>query len=80
MILLVGATGVVRGAYPTVAINGGDELWYVELPAPRGEALHAGKYYDAGQAASRTGRAPGLDIYVNGRRCNESKGTLTIRE
>ena len=50
------------------------------VPAPREEALHPGKYYDAGRGASRTGRAPGLDIYVNGRRCNESKGTLTLRE
>jgi hypothetical protein len=37
MILLVGATGVVRGAYPAVAINGGDELWYVEFPPPEGK-------------------------------------------
>jgi hypothetical protein len=43
MILLVGATGVVRGAYPAVAINGGDELWYVELPTPRGGSIASRK-------------------------------------
>jgi hypothetical protein len=79
MILLVGATGVVRGAYPAVAINGGDELWYVEFPPPEGKrCIPESTTTRGGPPPARA--APGLDIYVNGPRCNESKGTLTLRE
>ncbi len=64
----------------TVAIDSGDEWWYVDLAAPRGETLHPGKYYGAERAAFRTGRAPGPDVSGNGRGCNEVWGSFSVRQ
>ncbi len=67
-------------AYLTVAIDSGDDRWNVELAAPKGEMLHPGKYYNAERAAFRTGRAPGLDVYGNGRGCKRVWGSFSIRQ
>src|SRR5215217_3392613 len=80
MILLVGATGVVRGVYPAVAINGGDELWYVELPAPKGKRCIPESTMTRGRPPRARAARPASTSTSTAAGANESKGTLTIRE
>jgi hypothetical protein len=64
----------------TVAVTSGDDWWYIDLAAPRGENLHPGTYRDAERAAFRTGRAPGLDVFGDGRGCNEVYGQFAVNQ
>jgi hypothetical protein len=52
--------------------------WTVELAAPRDTALKVGAYLDAQRAAFRTGAAPGIDVFGDGRGCNQVFGSFTI--
>ena len=64
----------------TFSVTTATEFWYVNLAAPSGEELHAGTYYNAERAAFRTGRSPGLDVYGDGRGCNQIYGTFAINQ
>lgn len=76
------ATLVVNGtaAALTFSVDNGVDWWYVNLSAPKGETLHPGVYYNAERSAFRTGRAPGLDVYGNGRGCNKVWGAFSINQ
>ncbi|MGW7268530.1 hypothetical protein [Streptomyces sp. NPDC054842] len=63
-----------------VRVSGDTGWWDVELAAPAGEKLHPGVYRDAERAAFRTGRAPGLDVYGDGRGCNEVHGQFSVNQ
>ena len=52
--------------------------WTVWLAAPRGQSLHPGTYVNATRAAFRTGPAPGIDVFGDGRGCNNVYGSFTI--
>jgi hypothetical protein len=54
--------------------------WTVDLAAPAGERLHPGTYASAERAAFRTGRAPGLDVFGQGRGCNQVWGSFAINQ
>jgi hypothetical protein len=56
------------------------QWWGVELEAPVGTSLSPGTYYNAERAPFRTGRAPGLDVYGDGRGCNNDYGTFAINQ
>jgi hypothetical protein len=62
----------------TFSVTTSTEFWYVNLAAPQDEKLHPGNFYNAERAPFRTGRAPGLDVFGDGRGCNEVWGTFTI--
>ena len=52
--------------------------WTVWLAAPRGQSLHPGTYSNAVRAAFRTGSAPGIDVFGDGRGCNQVIGSFTV--
>ncbi len=58
------------------AVSGNREDWMVRLQAPTGQALAVGTYPT--QRFAGAGLA-GLDVSGNGRGCNASSGTVTIR-
>ncbi|MEU4200378.1 hypothetical protein AB0B79_07100 [Streptomyces sp. NPDC039022] len=72
-ITLTGNAGEVR-----VRVEGAEDLWDIDIAAPKGEQLRPGVYRDAERAAFRTGRSPGLDVGGNGRGCNEVYGQFTV--
>ncbi|MFI0261461.1 hypothetical protein ACH4OW_20775 [Streptomyces sp. NPDC017056] len=74
-ITLTGDAGAVR-----VRVEGGEDLWDIDIAAPKGEQLRPGVYRDAERAAFRTGRSPGLDVGGNGRGCNEVYGQFTVNQ
>jgi hypothetical protein len=53
-------------------------LWAVNLAAPRGQSLQVGTFSNAMRAAFRESSQPGLDVYGDGRGCNQVFGTFTI--
>ena len=52
--------------------------WTVWLAAPRGQSLHPGTYSNAVRAAFRTGSAPGIDVFGDGRGCNNVSGSFAV--
>ena len=52
--------------------------WTVWLGAPRGQALRPGTYLNAQRAAFRTGSTPGIDVFGDGRGCNNVYGSFTV--
>jgi hypothetical protein len=56
------------------------EWWHVELAAPIDTTLSPGTYPNAERAPFRTGRAPGLEVYGDGRGCNTLFGSFTINQ
>jgi hypothetical protein len=62
----------------TVAVTSGSDFWFIRLAAPHGDVLRPGVYRNAERAAFRTGRAPGLDVFGDGRGCNEVFGQFTV--
>jgi hypothetical protein len=63
-----------------LTVSTADEQWAVNLAAPRGEQLRPGIYRNAEGAATRTGRSPGLDVYGDGRGCNEVYGQFSVNQ
>ncbi|GCD44772.1 hypothetical protein [Streptomyces paromomycinus] len=74
-ITLTGDAGAVR-----VRVQGAEDLWDIDIAAPKGEQLRPGVYRNAERAAFRTGRSPGLDVGGNGRGCNEVYGQFSIAQ
>ena len=64
----------------TLSVTTSTEDWHVNIAAPRGEQLHPGVYEDAERAPFRTGRSPGLDVWGDGRGCNEVWGDFAINQ
>lgn len=54
------------------------DWWYINIAPPIGKKLRVGTYTGAERAAFRTGSAPGLDVYGDGRGCNTLSGSFTI--
>ena len=54
--------------------------WTVWLAAPRGQSLQPGTYVNATRAAFRTGSAPGIDVFGDGRGCNNVYGSFTVTQ
>jgi hypothetical protein len=52
--------------------------WTVWLGAPRGQALRPGTYVNAQRAAFRTGATPGIDVFGDGRGCNNVYGSFSV--
>jgi len=52
--------------------------WIVWIAAPRGQSLHPGTYSNAERAAFRTGSAPGIDVFGDGRGCNNVYGSFAV--
>lgn len=61
----------------TYAVSGNREDWMVQLQPPTGQTLAVGTYPT--QRFASAGVA-GLDVGGNGRGCNTSSGTITIRD
>jgi hypothetical protein len=64
----------------TVSVTSGSDWWYIDLGAPRGQQLHAGVYYNAERDPFRTGLAPGLNVFGDGRGCNNVYGQFSINQ
>ncbi|MFH9423280.1 hypothetical protein [Streptomyces sp. NPDC017529] len=64
--------------YARVSVRAPGEWWEIDLAAPKGERLRPGVYRNAERAVARTGRSPGLDVWGNGRQCNELYGQFTV--
>ncbi len=58
----------------------GDGGWTIDLRAPAGEAFSPGTYVHAERAAFATGRSPGLDVFGNGRGCNQVFGRFSVNQ
>ncbi|GGS54232.1 hypothetical protein AB0E75_17995 [Streptomyces griseoviridis] len=54
--------------------------WEVSLAAPKGERLRPGVYRDVERTPLRTGRAPGLDVYGEGRSCDDVYGRFAVNQ
>ncbi|MGZ4416169.1 MAG: HYR domain-containing protein [Gaiellaceae bacterium] len=54
--------------------------WYVNIAAPAGRPLAVGSYTGAFRAPFRPAGSPGLDIYGDGRGCNNLTGQFDINE
>ena len=63
-----------------MSVSKGNDYWYAELSAPRGQRLQPGRYYFAERSAFRSGRSPGIDIDGNGRGCNRIWGSVYIQQ
>jgi len=61
----------------TVGDAGGWNLWF---RAPEGQLLQPGVYRHAERASFATGRSPGLDVFGNGRGCNEVFGRFAVNQ
>jgi hypothetical protein len=63
-----------------LSVRSGDDNWTVDLAAPRGDVLRPGVYQNAERASFRTGRSPGLDVYGDGRGCNDVYGQFSVNQ
>ncbi|MFG1811750.1 hypothetical protein [Streptomyces sp. NPDC049040] len=61
-----------------VSVSRADENWTVWLAAPRGDVLRPGVYTKAEEAPIRTGHAPGLFVFGDGRACSNLYGQFSI--
>ncbi|HXN58577.1 MAG TPA: superinfection immunity protein [Candidatus Angelobacter sp.] len=52
--------------------------WTVWLAAPRGQVLHPGTYVNATRAAFRADSSPGIDVFGDGRGCNNVYGSFSV--
>lgn len=63
----------------SVQIMSGNEWWYAEFFAPRGETLRPGTYRDV-EGGLHTGRAAGMEVHGDGRGCSDVYGQFTIEQ
>ena len=64
----------------TVYVNAADgEWWYVTIAPPQGQLLHTGTY-SATRAPFQTGTEAGLEVSGDGRGCNQSFDSFTIKQ
>jgi len=72
-----GPPTVTGGFQMVVTANNGD-WWYINVAPPKGQSLQVGYCSDVQRAAFREGSHPGLDVFGNGRGCNNLTGDFTI--
>ncbi|HET7489363.1 MAG TPA: Ig-like domain repeat protein [Acidimicrobiales bacterium] len=71
-------------SYLTLSVNSGSSSpsgshsYYLNFAAPPGQTLAPGLYAGATRAPFRKTGEPGIDIYGDGRGCNEVKGSFTV--
>lgn len=77
-------TVTISGQADSVAVNvsGGTfgKSFTLNVAAPPSQSLAVGTYEDAQRAAFRTAGHAGLDVYGDGRGCNEVVGRFTVRD
>jgi hypothetical protein len=61
----------------TAGVSGRRDGWSMRLAAPSGQQFEVGKTYETARFADAD--HAGLDVYGNGRGCNQSAGTLTVK-
>jgi Big-like domain-containing protein len=76
-------SGLYGNGAPTLSgvelqVTTATEWWYVNVAPPSGGALAVGTYDGAQRAAFRSAGAPGLDVYGDGRGCNQVFGSFTV--
>jgi hypothetical protein len=59
-------------------VSSGSDNWTVQLSAPPESQLHPGSYPNAQRSSFRTAGHPGVDVYGNGRGCNQVVGSFTV--
>src|SRR6185437_12735012 len=81
----IGAGATVDYTNPSVTLTAsavtvtvGLNTWTLNLSAPSGQSLAVGTYSGAVRTGSST--APGIDLYGDGRGCNNDYGSFTITE
>jgi hypothetical protein len=73
------ATASQDGTLVSVSVfPAGGSFWFVDLAAPRGEALATGTYTGATRAAFRAPGEPGIDVSGDGRGCNQILGSFSV--
>lgn len=65
-------------AYFWIVEPGNGEWWGVNIAAAPGQPLLEGSYSNAVRAAFRGAGQPGLDVYGDGRGCNEVAGSFNV--
>ncbi|MDQ6793416.1 MAG: hypothetical protein M3067_01095 [Chloroflexota bacterium] len=63
-----------------LVVERGDSYWSIDLAAPSGHPLQVGTYENATRLGARNEKTPVLMIYGDGRGCNESTGSFTIKQ
>jgi hypothetical protein len=71
--------GTTRDYLQLVVEQGGD-YWSIDIAAPTGHALEVGTYDNAAEPPDRTDTTAGLMVYGEGRACNRSTGSFTIKQ
>jgi len=66
--------------YLQLVVQRADEYWSVDIAAPTGHTLEVGTYDNTAEPSARTYKTAGLMIYGEGRACNRSTGSFTIKE
>jgi len=64
----------------SVSVQDSGTFWSAQLSPGRGDTLHPGDYLHAERDSFRTGRAPGLDVYGDGRGCNTVSGSFRVNQ
>lgn len=62
----------------TIQVEAPSDNWSIELAAPRGSVLAPGTYLDATEAPFRSGTSPGIDVWGDGRSCDNDFGQFSI--
>ena len=68
----------LRGGYPTFSVSSATDQFDVWLAAPAGQPLVPGTYTDAQRFDFRSAGFPGLDVFGDGRGCNQVVGSFTV--
>lgn len=62
------------------SVNSPTESWNISLAVPRGQVIAPGRHLDAERTSFRTGRSAGIDVSGDGRGCNQTWGSVNIRQ
>jgi hypothetical protein len=68
----------LRSGYPTFSVSNPTDQFDVWLAAPAGQPLVPGTYTDAERFDFRSAGFPGLDVFGDGRGCNQVVGSFTV--
>src|SRR5207249_6730494 len=66
------------GSSLSATVRVGEEFWNVSLSAPSGQELQPGTY--SGAQRSPDGTHPGLDMFGDGRGCNQTYGSFVVNK
>jgi hypothetical protein len=68
----------LRAGYPTFSVSNSTDQFDVWFAAPAGEALVPGAYTDAENFDLRSAGFPGIDVFGDGRGCDQIVGSFTV--